>query len=122
MARYKLIASGYIFLIRDSTILLVRRCNTGYEDGNYGVPSGHMEEHETLAEGMAREIREEIGLEIPTKYLEMVHVMHRQQQDERIDFFFTAKQWQGEPENKEPEKCDDLRWFPLDALPDNIIP
>ena len=48
--------------------------------------------------------------------------MHRKANDERVDFFITAKKWKGEPKNMEPHKCDDLRWFELDNLPENIIP
>src|SRR3546814_11973473 len=38
--------------------------------------------------------------------------------DERIDFFFTARAWSGEPRIVEPAKCADLRWCRLDDLPD----
>ncbi len=49
-------------------------------------------------------------------------VMHRHEGDERVDFFLLVEKWQGEPFNAEPEKCDDLRWFPLSSLPPNMVP
>jgi 8-oxo-dGTP diphosphatase len=33
----------------------------------------------------------------------------------------TTNRYEGEIENHEPHKCDDLRWFPIDALPENTI-
>ncbi len=29
--------------------------------------------------------------------------------------------WEGEIKIMEPEKCDDLQWFPTDNLPENIV-
>jgi 8-oxo-dGTP diphosphatase len=116
------VGSAYLFLIKDGKVLLQRRFQTGFEDGNYGVPAGHLDGGETAREGGVREIREEIGIIARPEDAEIVHVMHRKgASDERIDFFFTVSKYEGEIENKEPEKCDDLKWFPLDQLPDNMV-
>ncbi|MFA5086296.1 MAG: NUDIX domain-containing protein [Candidatus Paceibacterota bacterium] len=123
MERFKLIPSVYLILLKDGKVLLSRRFNTGYEDGNYGLVSGHAEEKETFREALSREVFEEVGIEIDSSDLNLVLTMHRQCGDhERVDFFFTANAWNGEIKNAEPQKCDDLDWFPIDNLPDNTIP
>ncbi len=121
--RFKVIASVYLVLIKDNKILLSRRYNTGYFDGNYSFPAGHLDEDETLKQGMVREVKEEIDVVVAPTDLELIHTMNRRiPDDERIDFFFTAKKWQGKPKIMETDKCDDLSWFELDNLPQNIIP
>ena len=122
MERFKLIASIYLFLIRDGKILLMRRFRTGYEDGNYGLPAGHLEDNESATEGLLREVKEEIGIKIKASDLQLVHVMHRREKDNRLDLFYTSKSFRGKIKNTEPNKCDDVRWFELDKLPKNIIP
>ncbi|WP_156044065.1 hypothetical protein [Cellulomonas sp. HZM] len=32
------------------------------------------------------------------------------------------RRWIGEPPLREPDTAADLRWFPLDALPDPVVP
>jgi 8-oxo-dGTP diphosphatase len=121
--RFKLIPSVYVLLINGENIFLSRRLNTGYEDGNYGLVAGHADGNETMTKAMIREAREEAGLILDSNNLELAITMHRWCGDhERIDLFFTAKKWQGEITNMEPDKCDDLSWFPLNKLPENIIP
>ncbi len=119
--RFKMIASAYLFLVNDGKILLSRRFHTGYEDGNYSVPAGHVEDGETLIECLIREAKEEIGIEIEKKDVSLVHVMHRKEMDIRVDFFFTIKNWIGTPINCEPQKCDELAWFSLGLLPTNTV-
>jgi ADP-ribose pyrophosphatase YjhB (NUDIX family) len=121
-SRFKLILSIYLFLIKDEKVLLLRRANTGYEDGKYGLPAGHADGNESARVATAREAKEEAGIDVNPEELKFAHCMHRLQEDERIDFFFAVDKWQGEPKNMEPEKCDDLSWFPLDDLPPNTIP
>jgi ADP-ribose pyrophosphatase YjhB (NUDIX family) len=123
MERFKIIPSVYLILEVDDKILLSRRFQTGFEDGKYGLVSGHAEEKETLREALSRETLEEAG--ITTNPLELEHVltMHRScGNHERMDMFFTIDKWSGEIENMEPNKCDDLSWFPIDNLPINTIP
>lgn len=120
--RFKIISAVHLFLLRSEEILLSRRFQTGYEDGKYSVPAGHLDGGETATAAMIREVREEIGIQLFEAHLRIVHVMHRASSEERIDWFFEATRWTGPVENREPQKCDDLRWFPLNNLPANMVP
>jgi len=121
--RIKLIPASHLILIRDTKILLLRRFNTGYQDGKYSVVAGHLDGNETFIQAMVREAKEEAGIKINPEDLEIVHIMHRRcPNEERIDFFIQAKSWTGEPTIIEPNKGDNLKWFDLDNLPKNIIP
>ena len=120
--RFKLISEVHLFLIKEGKVLLLRRFNTGYEDGNYHIIAGHKEADEEVKRAMIREAQEEAGINIQLNDLRVVHVMHRRVLDERVSFFLTTKKWSGEIINKEPRKCDNLSWFDLNNLPDNIVP
>ena len=112
----------HLFFLRADRVLLLRRFNTGWEDGNYSVPAGHVDAGETVTHAAIREAHEEIGVRLEPQDVEVVHVMHRKSEDERIDFFLLVRHWTGEIANREPDKCDDLAWYPVASLPDNMIP
>jgi 8-oxo-dGTP diphosphatase len=112
----------HLLFIRGENILLLRRFNTGYEDGNYSLVAGHLEAGETVTQTAIREAQEEAGVNITPENIRVVQVCHRKSDDERIDFFVLVESWQGQIQNMEPDKCDDLSWFPLQCLPVNMIP
>jgi ADP-ribose pyrophosphatase YjhB (NUDIX family) len=123
--RYTLIPEVFLLFIRDKKILLLRRFQTGYQDGNYGLPSGHGEANETMREGVCREALEEIGVTIQPDELAFALTQHRYSEDiphARVGFYFTPTHYVGKPHNAEPHKCDALDWFPLTDLPKNIVP
>ena len=120
--RFRLISAVHLFLMKDNNVLLQRRFNTGYEDGKYSVVAGHLDGGETIKSAIIREAREEIGIDISSKDLEVVQVMHRLADDERIDFFLKSTTWNRQIVNNEPNKCDDLSWFDIHKLPNNLIP
>jgi 8-oxo-dGTP pyrophosphatase MutT (NUDIX family) len=112
----------HLLFFRENQVLLLRRFNTGYGDGQYSVPAGHLDGGETVIAAARREGLEETGVRIEADDLVFSSVVHRRDGDERVDFFVQVCHWQGEPVNTEPEKCDELRWVNLDDLPDNVIP
>lgn len=129
--RATLVGAVHLLLIRadrgEQEVLMLCRFNTGYADGNYSVPAGHIEPGESATAAMVREAAEEIGTLIHPDDLELVHVMHRRSMgtdcmnSERVDFFFEASGQGVAPQNLEPDKCDDLQWFPVAGLPANTV-
>src|SRR4051794_36023804 len=122
MTRFRALCAVHIFFIRDGQVLLLRRFNTGYEDGKYSVVAGHLDGGEEVQAAASREAWEEVGVRVAPGDLNVVGVMHRHSTDERIDFFVATTIWEGDLVNCEPHKCDELRWADLDALPDTVIP
>jgi mutator protein MutT len=123
MTRFPFIVAVHLVLFKDNQVLLLRRFNTGYQDGNYSVPAGHVDGGESIKSAVIREAREEVGITIKESDLEPF-VMHRiiNPTEERIDFFFKCQKWTGTIEKCEIGKCDELKWCPVDLLPDNVIP
>lgn len=112
----------HLFFFRKDQVLLIRRFNTGFADGQYSVPAGHLDGNETVITAAAREAQEEVGVRLEADCIHYSQVMHRRDGDERVDFFVNVSEWQGELVNAEPEKCDEIRWVDVNDLPGNTIP
>jgi 8-oxo-dGTP pyrophosphatase MutT (NUDIX family) len=120
--RHKLTGDVHLLLLNsEGLVLFGRRHNTGFEDGAWHVPAGHLEASESAVQALIREAKEEVGVTIAPEDVEFAHIMHSSSTGGRAAFFFTVRQWDGTPENREPKKCSELAWYPLDALPDHMI-
>lgn len=119
--RFALIPSVYLMLRQEDKVLLLRRANTGYMDGHYSLVAGHVEADEPARVALSREAKEEAGVIVKPEELRLIHTGHRYNRS-RIDLIFVANTWQGEIVNAEPGKCDDLSWYPLGQLPEDVVP
>lgn len=127
--RFVVVPASYVYLLREGDagdeVLLQLRRNTGFMDDHWAAAAaGHVERWESAEQAARRESAEEI--DVHDVALEFATAMQRTARekpiDERIDFFFTARSWRGEPRIVEDAKCADLRWFPLADLPDVVVP
>ena len=122
--RIKLIVAGHMILERDEKIFLMRRYNTQYQDGKFGLPAGHKEDGETFLQCAIREAYEEAGVKIKAKDVEFVHAIHKYSIDvsqNRLEVFFLTKRWKFEPGIVEPYKCDKAGWYFKKKLPKNMV-
>ncbi|HET6626210.1 MAG TPA: NUDIX domain-containing protein [Nocardioidaceae bacterium] len=132
--RFVVVPAAYVLFLRPATgpdpaaereVLLQLRQGTGYMDGYWATgAAGHVEKGESVYEAAAREAAEE--LDVHDIDLTPLCAMQRTGTglpiDERVDYFFAAASWSGEPRIVEPDKCADLRWFGLDDLPASVVP
>lgn len=116
----------YLILIQREKILMMKRANTGFKDGMYSLPAGKLERGETVHQALVREAQEEVGVDISmnSDWLKSTNILHRYSKEGTVafDFFQRAHTFKGAVENREPEKCDEVIWVPLNELPANTIP
>ena len=122
--RLKVIPSVFTIVIDNGKVLLLKRANTGWLDGWYDLPAGHLEDQEHLKEGAARELKEETGLTVNPKKLKLAHVYqnHNTVDKPHYGFIFLAAEWEGSPSITEPDKTTEIKFFPLNQLPEKVTP
>lgn len=126
--RFRVVPAAYVLFRRAGELLLQLREGTGYRDGHWAAAAaGHVEPGESVVEAAVREAHEELGVTVERSALRPVCTLHRgipagPALEQRVDFFFEVTRWSGAPALKELDRASDLRWFPLDALPEPVVP
>lgn len=124
--RLALVPASYVYLLDGDQVLLQHRAGTGYMDGHWAAgAAGHVERGESAIEAAVREVSEELGVVVRAAELSLLTVMQRTDGtdnpvEQRVDWFWSARTWNGEPRICEPSKCHDLQWHDLEALPEPI--
>lgn len=113
-----------VLIFNDKNQLLLGLRKSTHGGGSWCPPGGHLEYGESFEAAGVRETREETGLEIEPKRLEIAGVTN--------DFFaelgkhyvtvvLNAGVVNGRPQVTEPEKCETWQWFNLSELPENLF-
>jgi len=111
--------------IQNGKILLGKRKNC-YLSGSWGFPGGRLEKIESLISCASRELLEETGLKGNTfQYLGVIRELQGSKDEKGynfIHFAYLCLDYKGKPEVKEPDKCEEWRWFDADNVPELMIP
>lgn len=128
---HALVPASYVMMLRgplgEEEVLLHLRQNTGWRDHHWALVAGHVDADESVRTAAQREAYEEVGVTIELGALQPLTTLHRWIEggpavEQRVDFFWIARTWSGEPRIMEPDKAADQRWFPLRDLPQPGIP
>ncbi|WP_219834118.1 NUDIX domain-containing protein [Paenibacillus sp. R14(2021)] len=112
----------HLLFYRNEEVLLLKRKNTGFEDGKWSVVAGRIDGGEEVKSAAIREAKEEAGVDILPEDLDIAGVIHRKNGNtEWIDFYLNVRAWRGVIVNAEPHKCEALQWFDRRALPEPMI-
>ena len=111
----------HVLLWREARLFLLRRAHTGFMDGYYGLPGGHLRRGESVGEAAVRECREETGVQPqdiePRCVLPYISGRHQ-----GLNFLFEAHRFEGDPRVNEPEFFDGCCWARRDDLPARVAP
>ncbi|WP_329206416.1 NUDIX domain-containing protein [Streptomyces sp. NBC_00683] len=118
----------HLILRRDgeagAEVLLSRRAGDVYASGHWHLVSGHLDgPHKDVVGALIREASEEAGVCIDAAEVRFAVAVHHRGPGgrSRTGMFFEVLTWQGTPGVREPEVCDAMGWFPLEALPNPMV-
>ncbi|MFJ8586638.1 NUDIX domain-containing protein [Streptomyces sp. NPDC093595] len=121
----KNVIGAHLYLERDGrTLLGLRHPHVAYAAAHWHALAGQVE-RESVRSCLIREAVEEAGLVIRPEDLDLVHTVHllgHADAEPRIHVFFRATAWRGEPEVREPDRCVRWEWWPLEDLPEPLVP
>ncbi|PIN73725.1 hypothetical protein COV20_05900 [Candidatus Woesearchaeota archaeon CG10_big_fil_rev_8_21_14_0_10_45_16] len=108
-----------VFIIKDGKFLLLKR-KGAHGEGTWGLAGGHLEFGESYEDCAKRETLEEVGITIQNiRFASVTNDIFENKH--YLTIFCTAEYKEGDITNKEPDKCEGIKWFSWDALPQPLF-
>ena len=113
------VGGGVLILNKKREVLLLKRGkNSKNEAGWWCKPGGAIEYGEIAISAMKREIKEEVGVDIAIwGMLPNTDQILKKEGQHWLAVNYIATIKKGEAKIMEPNKHDELKWFPLNRLP-----
>jgi len=110
-----------VFVIRGDRFLLGRR-RGAHGAGEWALPGGHLEFGETVDQCARREVLEETGLTLgEIRSGPWSNDLFATEGKHYVTLFLLADAPIGEPELREPEKCEGWGWYRWAELPEPLF-
>ena len=113
---------GVGVLIKKGDKVLLGKRKNAHGTGSWCAPGGHLEFMETVDDCARRETMEECGLTITNLQKSLYTEDFFREEDKHYLTMVVVADWEsGEPELREPHKCEEWGWFSWDALPEPLF-
>lgn len=113
---------GVYIINEQKEILLLLRAAT-HAPGYWCPPGGHIEYGESFSQSAAKEAKEEADIDIlDVEVMGATSDVYPDEMKHYITVHLKALGFRGEAKLMEPHKFSEIKWWPLDALPDNLFP
>ena len=106
-------------------LLQLRPQAYSYKWWTRGLPWWKLQKYETFEKALIREVKEETNLDVNPQDCQVINIgntFDRESKTHFIQIWMLVKKTTGELKIMEPSKCEELRYFPLDWLPNNLFP
>ena len=117
------VGCGAVILNKNKQVLLMKRgkaCKS--KIGWWSIPGGGVEFFEKIEDAIKREVKEELGVEIEIiKQLSLTEYLNKEEHQHWVSPQYLCRIIKGVIENREPDKCEEIRWFDIDKLPDKLV-
>lgn len=113
---------GAIIINDEGQLFMAKRgSKVTNEAGLWEFPGGSVEYGERLRDALRREIKEEFDIEIEVgPLLDAVDHILPEEGQHWVSPTFICRVKSGEPRILEPDKCDEICWYSLEEIPENV--
>ena len=110
-----------VIVIKNGKVLLGKR-KGAHGSGSWAFPGGHLEFNESIEDCAKREVFEETGMSIKNlRFATITNDLFHQSNKHYVTLFVVCDHEDGNPQVKEPDKCEKWDWFYWNEFPKPIF-